>query len=89
MEQVLEKIQKNYNHIVKIKMFNDRPKLQYLTWRISGMSLYMYDCGENYATVYNLETQKELFDKIQHSFNNHTKEIKIKYKDGTKEIIHF
>jgi GTP1/Obg family GTP-binding protein len=70
-------------------MFNDRPKLQYLTWRMARNCIYMYDCGENYATVYNLGSQKELFDKIKNSFNNNTKEIKIKYKDDTKEIIHF
>ncbi len=87
MEPIINKIQNNINNIIKIKMFNDKPHVRYITWRISGNNMYMYDCGENYATVYTIHTMEELLDKIKNSFSSFTKEVKIKYKDDTKDII--
>ena len=85
MESILEKIITNLKDIVKIKLYNNTTDKKYITWRIVRENIYMYDCGENYATVFRINTYTELIEKIQENLTNNTLEVVIKYFDDRKD----
>lgn len=86
MEQTLEKILSHLKDIVKIKIHNNTSNKKNITLRMVRGNIYVYDCGETYATVYMLSSQNELIEKIKDSISNCTTEVFIKYTDNSKDI---
>lgn len=89
MDVLMKKIKDHLSEIARVKVAihqTDHNK-KFITWKMSRNNIYMYDCGENYATVYTLHSKEELLREIGRHVNSLTKEISIRYTNGNKEVI--
>jgi hypothetical protein len=86
-KQVVERIERDIHDIHKIRIHNDAMNRRHLTWRIAGGRIYAYDCGNNYACMGLVPNYEELLRDVSNSISDKTKEIIIKYTDGSKEVI--
>jgi hypothetical protein len=82
LEDIFDKIIVELNDIEKIKIYNNAVHKKFITVRMARGNIYMYDCGETYATVFMLSSQNELIEKMKECISDSTQTIIIKYKDG-------
>lgn len=87
MENLLHLVQLHLKDIVKIKAYS-RTGSHYLTWRITKLHIYLYDCGENYASVTTLHSPHELYETLRKNIGENTREVVVKYSDNRKEIMY-
>lgn len=86
---LLDTVRKNLKNIVKIKVTHNKPSSRTITWRLVHEKIYMYDCGDNYATVGMLHDTDELFKEIRKNATDNTESITINYVDESNDIHHF
>lgn len=85
----VETVRKNIKEIVKVKMFCDTPSPRWITWRLIRGNIYMYDCGENYASVRSLPDMDELFKELRNHATSSISYATIKYNNDSKDTYHF
>jgi len=79
---LLDTVRKNLKNIVKIKVTHNKPFNRTITWRLVHEKIYMYDCGDNYATVGMLHDTYELFKEIRRNTTDNIASITIDYADS-------
>jgi hypothetical protein len=85
----LETVHKNIKNVVKVKLFYNTTSPRWLTWRFIRDTIYMYDCGENYASVRSLADMDEFFKELRFYTTNSITSATIKYEDDSKDTYHF